>query len=328
MESIATGQALGELFQYNVNVPVTVGRGQWAMVPIVSSDLTFRKDLIYNGQKMAVHPVATIRFMNESGLTLERGPVTVLDNGEYLGEAVLPFTADKAEAVISYAVELGVHIEEAQDGARLQSLQIKEGYLLQQFYDIRRTLYRIDNRTAQAKTILIEYNVNTAYTIFETPPPAERTLDTYRYKVEAPPATVTEFTVQARQLRASKEELHNLSYRRLKDYFDGRFLDKQLYQSLRSLLDSWAEVARLQKTIVEMDGRREKIYHMQKQAQQNMAGLSTEGEEGKLRSRYVQQLTQSEEELAEIERTVRRIKSEIVDKEALINEMMNNLPAS
>jgi hypothetical protein len=92
VKSAATGQAMGELFQYNVSVPVTVGRGQSAMVPIVSSSLKCKKDLIYNGAKMPTHPVATLRFNNETGLTLERGPVTVLENGEYVGEAVLPFT--------------------------------------------------------------------------------------------------------------------------------------------------------------------------------------------------------------------------------------------
>jgi hypothetical protein len=111
VQSAATGAALGELFQYNVSTPVTVGRGQSAMVPIVSSTLGFKKDLIYNGRKMSTHPVATMRFNNSTGLTLERGPVTVFENGEYMGEAVLPFTADQAEAVISYAVELGVHIK-------------------------------------------------------------------------------------------------------------------------------------------------------------------------------------------------------------------------
>lgn len=326
VESVATGQALGELFQYKVDVPVTVGRGQSAMVPIVNSELTFKKDLIYNGRKMPVHPVATIRFKNETGLTLEHGPLTVLENGEYLGEAVLPFTPGKAEAVVSYAVELGVHIkEESRNGAQLQSLQIKEGYLLQQFYDIHRTLYRIDNRTSHSRTILLEYNLNQAYTIFDTPPPAEKTLETYRYRVEAPPAEVTEFTVQARQMRASREELSNLSYRRLKDYFKGRFLDKQTYQALRGLLDNWAEVARLQQAISDEEQRRKKIYEVQEQAQKSMTVLSNEGEEGRLRGRYVQVIGQTEEQLAEIGRNVERIEKEIREKKATIQEMIDGL---
>ena len=44
-----TGTDLGELFQYVISTPVTVGRGQSAMVPIVSARLEAHKELLYNG---------------------------------------------------------------------------------------------------------------------------------------------------------------------------------------------------------------------------------------------------------------------------------------
>ncbi|HSJ52906.1 MAG TPA: hypothetical protein VLC52_04095, partial [Anaerolineae bacterium] len=113
-----SGEALGELFQYVIATPVTVGRGQSAMVPIVSADLAYRKDLLYNGLKLPAHPVATLRLTNESGLTLERGPVTVLDRGEYVGEAVLPFSVAGGEIVVPYAVELSVRVREEMGSSR------------------------------------------------------------------------------------------------------------------------------------------------------------------------------------------------------------------
>lgn len=324
--SAATGEAMGELFQYNVNVPVTVGRGQSAMVPIVSTILSSKKDLIYNGSKMPTHPVATLRFKNSTSLTLERGPVTVLEEGEYVGEAILPFTVDKAEAVISYAVELGVQIkEEHQTESQLHSLNVKGGYLYQNLYDIRKTLYRIDNRTAQAKTILIERERNHHYVPFETVEPAEATLDTLRYKIESAPGRLTEFKVQERYLRSKREEVRNLSYQGLQKYFENKFLDRQTYEELKTLLDAWAEVSRLEQRIAEQERRRSQIYKTQEQVQKNMAALSGEGEEGRLRGRYVKQLTQSEEELAQIERTIAQLQAEIQQKQVQIEKMIAEL---
>ncbi|GIK42520.1 MAG: hypothetical protein BroJett011_63530 [Chloroflexota bacterium] len=326
--SAATGQAMGELFQYNVSVPVTVGRGQSAMVPIVSSSLKCKKDLIYNGAKMPTHPVATLRFNNETGLTLERGPVTVLENGEYVGEAVLPFTADGAETVISYAVELGLHVkEEIKTESQLQSLWIKEGYLLQNYYDIRRTIYRLDNRTAQAKKVLIEHSLSD-YVIFDTPAPAEKTLDTHRYQVDIPVGKVAEFTVQERYLRTRREELHNLSYQGLQRYFADKLLDQKAYEGLKALLDAWAEIARLEKAVADQEQQRGKIYKTQEQAQKNMAVLSNAGEEGKLRGRYVKQLTESEEQLAEIERAVARLQADIEQKKTRLEQMIAALASA
>ena len=112
-----TGTDLGELFQYVISTPVTVGRGQSAMVPIVSARLEAHKELLYNGSKMPTHPVATLRLRNETGLTLERGPLTVAEAGEYAGEAMLPFTAPGGELFLAYAVDLGITVTETPEAA-------------------------------------------------------------------------------------------------------------------------------------------------------------------------------------------------------------------
>jgi hypothetical protein len=324
VQTSATGKAMGELFQYNVSAPVTVGRGQSAMVPIVSSKLNYKKDLIYNGTKMPTHPVATIRFKNSSDLTLERGPVTVMEAGEYVGEAVLPFTVNQAETVISYAVELGIHVKEnIQTESRLDSLQLKDRYLWQNYYDIRRTIYQVDNRTSQAKNVLIEHATgNNNYTVFDTPEPAERTLETHRYQVEASPGRITEFKVQERYLRSSRQEIRNLNYQRLQNYLQDKFLNEKIYQELKTLLDLWGKIGQIEQEIATQEQRRAKIYQAQEQAQKNMSVLSQDGEEGQLRGRYVKQLADSEEELTQIDQNVLRMQTEIKQLDAQIEQAL------
>lgn len=296
------------------------------MVPIVSSQLKCRKSLIYNGAKMAKHPVATIRFKNSTDLTLEHGPVTVLENGEYVGEAVLPFTADQAEAVISYAVELGVHVkEEHQSAQKLEGLQIKEGYLIRQIYEIQRTVYQVDNRTPAAKTILIERPRNSSFQPFDILESTETTLDFYRYEVEAQPGKITKFTAQERRLLRRQEELHSLKYRQLQKYFADKFLDKQTYQDLKDLLDAWGAIAEMEQKIQTQERHRNKIYKTQEQIQKNMAALLQDGEEGRLRGQYVKQLAASESQLAEIEQAITDLQTRISQKQTQIQQMINAL---
>ncbi|MCB9104115.1 MAG: hypothetical protein H6633_07700 [Anaerolineales bacterium] len=323
VESAAAGHSLGELFQYNITTPVTVGRGQSAMVPIVSSTLKGKKDLIYNGSKMATHPVATLRFKNSTNLTLEHGPVTVLEKGEYVGEAVLPFTADQAEAVISYAVELGLHIkEEHQSESQLHGLHIKDGYLLQQVYQIQRTIYQIDNRTPQPKTVLIERQRQTRAAPYDMPEPTETTLDFYRYQVETQPSRITTFTAQERRLVSRREELYQQSYQGLQKYFDDKFLDAATYQKLKDLLDIWGEIAQMKQAIEAQEARRGQIYVAQDQIQKNMAALSQDGEEGRLRGQYVKQLGDSESQLAEIAQMITATQSKIKQQQAEIDKLI------
>ena len=136
----SAGEERGALFQYRVTHPVSVARGQSAMVPIVGQRLEARKELLYNGQKLPKHPVASLRLRNETGLTLERGPVTVLEQGDYAGEAVLPFTRAGGELIVPYAVELGINIQEEHSGERqTRGISVRDDYLLFQEWDVRHT---------------------------------------------------------------------------------------------------------------------------------------------------------------------------------------------
>ena len=56
-----------------------------------------------------------------------------------------------------------------------------------------------------------------------------------------------------------------------------------------------------------------------------LVGVIGEGEEGRLRGRYVKQLNQREEELAEIERTIAQLEAEIEQIEAQVKQMIVNL---
>jgi hypothetical protein len=326
IQSTAKGEDLGELFQYKVAVPVTVGRGQSAMVPIINSRLKLQKDLIYNRSKMEGHPAATLRFKNTTGLTLERGPVTVLESSEYVGEAVLPFTADSAEAVISYAIELGVHIrEEEKHETQLHGLNIKNQFLVQQIYDIRVTRYRVDNRTSEAKIILLERSLDRHYETFDTAEPAEKTIDTVRYKMEAEAGKLTHFTVKARRLRLHQQQLRLLTYQNLQNYFENKFLDKQTYAGLKELLAALAEVGKLEHVIKQQEQQQAQIYKSQEQIRNKMGVLAKDGEEGRLRGRYVKQLTGQEEDLAAIDKTISDTRAEIERKNTSIAELISGL---
>ena len=76
----AEGKDVGEFFQYAVTAPVSVKRGESALVPIIGSEIKYERELLYNRAKLPDHPVVALRFDNSTGLTLERGPVTVVEN--------------------------------------------------------------------------------------------------------------------------------------------------------------------------------------------------------------------------------------------------------
>ncbi len=293
-----SGEALGELFQYHINTPVSVGRGQSAMVPIVAANLSYRKDLLYNGAKLASHPVASLRLDNKSGLTLERGPVTVIEGGDYVGEAVLPFTADEAEFIIPYAVELGVRVrEQAGSSTEIYGLSLQGAYLTFEEWDIRWREYQINNTTNRPVTVLVEHPRQTSYELFDTPDPTEKTDDMYRFAVAAPPRQETSLRVQTRYLRRRSEQIERQSYVNLQRFLRQGLIDRATHDLIATILGLLEKIGDHQKRLEAIKQERQKIYEAQKQIQGNMQALSNTGKEGQMRAQYVDRLEETEQNL-------------------------------
>jgi hypothetical protein len=82
---------LGELFEYNISNPVTIKRKQSALVPILTESIKARKILLYNKNEQDKNPNACLEITNNTNLTLERGPVTIIYDDNLAGEAIIPF---------------------------------------------------------------------------------------------------------------------------------------------------------------------------------------------------------------------------------------------
>jgi hypothetical protein len=319
----ASGESMGELFQYHITTPVSVGRGQSAMVPIVSTTLDYRKELIYNSAKLPAHPIASLRMNNDTGLTLERGPATVIEGGDYVGEAVLPFTADSAEFIIPYAVELGVRVRE-QNGANteIHGLTIQGAYLLFEEWDIRWHEYQLNNTTAKPMTVLVEHRRNAHYDLFDTPEPAETTEESMRFAVEVDAKTEITMRVNTRRLRQRREEIQKQSYINLQRYLRNGFIDRSTHDLIAQILKLLEKINTHKQRLNEIDQERRKIFDAQKQIQGNMQALSSEGKEGRVRSQYVDRLEATENSLNVLDQEEAKVKKEI---EKLENEIEEKL---
>lgn len=321
---VAEGREAGEFFQYVVTTPVSVKRGESALVPILGADVHYDRELLYNGEKLPGHPVVALRFTNTTGLTLERGPVTVTEDGEYKGEAVIPFTKSDGDVYLPYAVELGVDItENTSQHTEMAGLAIRDGYLLINEYQVRTTLYKIENETGEPKTITIEAPVTPHYELADTAPPHVETATERRWRVEVEAAV--EFVRHERRLTSRHEQVQNLTYRRLQRYLQDKWLDRQTFDRLSGLLDTLASIEQARQEKDTLKREREEIYARQAQLRENMSTLKPAGQEGTLRARLLQQLTNSEDRLDAIDAELTDLDQQIAEAEARIESIMDEL---
>ncbi len=322
----ATGQAQGEFFSYSVANPVTVRRGRSAMAPILQSTTELKKERLYNGRKQPKHPVIAMRFKNLTGLTLERGPLTVIEAGEYAGEAMLPFTASEGDIYLAYAVDLGVTVtEEPRSERRLESVRIQDGLLVVQEWDVQAVTYRVENRTQQALRVILEHPVLGGFHPYDTPDPVERTPEYYRYALDVGAAKTASFIARQRRLVARREEIRNQNMAQLAAWLQDKALDKGTYNRLAGILKLYEEIAAREQEIQRNAQSRQQVLEQQKTIQGNLASLRDTGEEGQLRTRYARTLAEQEDRLAELDRADRALRETIEGLKGQIEQAIKNL---
>ena len=322
---------MDELFKYDVQNPVTVKRGQSAMVPVISSCLEFKKDLLYNAAKMARHPVATVRMENKTGLAIERGPVTVLDNGEYVGEAVIPFTGEAGEIVVAYAVELGVNVnEESSLRTDVKALSVEGVYLFVDEWNINAREYRVSNTTAKPVKVLIEHPRRGGCELSETPDPVEKTENYYRFEVAIEPKSENTLEVQERNLVRRKEMFNDLGSGAIENYFKKGLLNNENRERVLQVLSIVAKIGDLKSRLKSLEVEKKAVFKSQKQIQSNMAPLSQAGDEGAMRKAYLQKLKSSEKKLDEFEKhkeeLIKALEQSKTEVEARLKQLEESMP--
>lgn len=236
----------------------------------------------------------------------------MIERGEYVGEALLPFTVVGDELVVPYAVELGVKVsEEARTSREIRGLQIKDTYLQFEEWDIRWHEYQLNNTTANPVTVLVEHPRSAQYDLFDTPDPRERTDDHLRFEVLVPPRGEAKLRVRERQLQWRREEVQRQSYSVLQHYLQQGLLKRRDLDQLTRLLSLWEQITDLEARLVTISGDRDGIFKAQQQIQGNMHALGQTGKEGALRVQYVEQLEQSESSLKELAQQEVQTRAEI-----------------
>jgi hypothetical protein len=111
VRTAALAVSVGDLFDYRVTTPVSVARDHSALLPILQERLEGEPVSLWLPNCRDRRPLAALRLRNTSTLTLEAGPVTVLDGDVYAGEASLERIRPGEEQMVSYAVDLATLVE-------------------------------------------------------------------------------------------------------------------------------------------------------------------------------------------------------------------------
>jgi molecular chaperone GrpE (heat shock protein) len=318
----ASSEARGALFAYHIDAPVSVRRGESGMVPIVGFKTRGSRELLFNPQKTPDHPTSSLRFKN-SNLTLERGPAVVLDEANYAGEAVVPFTPDGGELILAFAVELGITVRhELRMREETSRLRFQDGSLFIDVIEFITTIYEAESALANESVLTLEHPRGYNATL-ETPS-LESNLEFARFKFSVPARQKATFEVLEKRTLSRYQDVQGLNGQMLKHYLHDHLLEPSTFEALMTILEHQAHISALQTELQQLERDREQIRNRMNDTRQNLSALDA-AKDSKLRTRLVGQLEALEDAMNAFDQRQQAIITEISSFESKISSSLQNL---
>jgi len=324
IRSVAAGEALGELFRYEIAAPVSIARQRSAMLPIVAEDVAAEKVSVYDDRVMAKHPLAGVQLVNSTTLDLMQGPVTVFDGGAYAGDARIEDLPAGSSRLLTYAVDLDVEVAPRVEPRpeELVSVKLVRGTLVASRRLARRKTFEIKNSGSDAVKLLVEHPLEPGWTLVEPEQPAEKTRDRYRFAVTADPGEPATLVVAEQRMVSQQVAVTNLDDNAILFYSAAKVTSPAVRQALQEVLEQKRELARLAQERSRGEQEIKVVAQEQDRIRQNMAQLDRAGD---LYTRYVQKFAVQEDRIETLRKAIADLQTQEQQARRGLEEMVGSL---
>ena len=320
-QTAATGNELGDLFEYRIQNPVTVLRNRSALIPIVQTKMDGERVSIYNESVRAERPMGGMMLTNTTPLTFEGGSLTVLDRDAYAGEALMERLKPKEQRLISFALDLGTRVsaESTGDSRPAQMIKVVNGTFQVHYFKIEKKVYRLTNQTDREKIVYVEHPVRKDWGLSdETAKPEITTNRYFRFRVVLKPFETVELPVAERQGLMDSYSLMSLTGDQLKLFVSRRYIDDATRLRLERLIELRSQLYMIGTKLEAFDSEVERIEADQKRFRENIEALTKTPEAKSLIARYIAKANEQESRLEQMEKDRQTMAAE---KERLEREL-------
>ncbi len=322
---------LGELFEYNISNPVTIKRKQSALVPILTEVIKARRVLLYNKNEYGKNPYACLEITNNTKLTLERGPVTIIYDDNLAGEAIVPFLNKEDTRLLNYAVEQAVLIthEVKTESLSVHKVTIGSGYSYEYYYTNMMTTYKIQNKTSEAKELYLDHPKTHGFKFIEKPVDPEETPNYWRFKITLKPKDAITFKLKEQREDYSSNYLRNWSrddiFKRVGFYVKQKFINEKLESQLKEIAESIQNLNQKKQKKSKLVEERNQMSDEQSRLRENISVLGEDTQSIALKERYIKKFNDQETRFEKISVETKKLTKEIDSLNKKIETKMNKL---
>ncbi len=322
----AQAQAIevGEVFQYELEAPVSVERQRSAMLPILSSALDGRRVSIYNASDNSEHPMRGVWITNSTNLQLMPGPISVFDNGAYAGDAQIGHVPAGDKRLLAYAVDLDVSArQESEDKGITRKVRIVRGLLEQTILRRVTNSYFFDNKDKNRdRAIIVEQPKISGWKLAAPDKPLEQTEGIYRFEVHVDAGKAAKLAVTQETTSLSSYTLLSQSMPTLLQFQKDGVASQGVIDAFKEAAKKQATIADTQRKIADLDNERKAIDTDQGRIRSNMNTIDRQSD---LYARYMKKLTEQETKLEDMAKTIDTLRAQLESQQRDLDAFLASL---
>jgi len=319
-ENQAEAGNTGEMFAFTPSKPITLERQQSTMIPLTLATLPAEKYSVFSSipYNERVNPKFCISIENTSGLKLPAGPITVLDGGEYAGDALLEFLPEAEKRLIAYGDDIEVTGSKRADSTRtIETIKMTDGVMTTSYRQVQSTIYLIRNANKKERTVIVEHAKNAGFELMTKQALAETTANKYRFKFKAAGNTGTELKVEEARTYQSTQKIFDMNSNTFISYTTNSEIPEKVRKAFASIITEKEKVTAAERALKTLQDRQTEIGKEQDRVRRNLEAVGSESQQGRA---FLTKLLKLETELD-------NLKTDIATATEQLNKTQQNFTA-
>lgn len=321
----AAAGEVGEIFQYQLEAPVTIDRQRSAMLPILASNIDGRRVSIFTvGEGTGEHPMRGVELINKTDLQLLPGPISVYDGAAYAGDAQIGHVSKNDKRLLAYSVDLDVNVvTKSENDSNVVKLRIVNGMFDQTVKSRLSTTYAFDNKDAKrARTIVVETPKMPGWDLKRPEKPTEETQNQLRFEVDVEPAKAATLTVTHERVTSQSIGVVGFDMPTLLAFHKQGKVSDAVLAAFREVGKRQGEINDTNRQIAEIQRQSDDISKEQARIRENMGRLDRNDP---LFARYTKKLSEQETTLEDLKTRRDSAQAKLEQQQNSLNDYLRTL---
>ena len=300
----------GEMFAFSPVKPVNLPRQKSTMIPLSLASLPAQKYSVFSSIPYSsdVHPKLCISIENNSGLKFPAGPITVFENGEYSGDAILEFLPENEKRLIAFGDDIDVRGTKTEDfDEHIHSLKIVKGVLTKRYKSSKNSVYTIKNSASKERSIIVEHFISAGFNLADEKKLLEKTSNKYRFNIKVKANSQEKLEVVEERFFEEIVQVNMMDNNSMIAIYSNSKLPEKIKKAFKDVLNEKVKVDKAQIALNSLQNEQKSLNAEQDRIRKNLQAVGSETQQGKL---FLDKLLEIEDSLENLKKKISQSEKE------------------